>query len=84
MRPDTGCADPDVPSMPPLPHVSLLVQIPGPEGRGLLLEDLRIGRQQLYESPEELLQELAARLASAAPPLDGPTSNDTPTLREPT
>lgn len=84
MRLDTGCADPHPTSMSPLPQLSLLVQIPGPEGRGLLLEDLRIGRQQLYGSPAELLQELAARLASAEPPPGGPTSNDTPTLREPT
>ena len=31
-----------------LPHLSLLVQIPGPDGWGLLLEDLRYGQQQFF------------------------------------
>lgn len=67
-----------------LPHLSLLVQIPGPDGWGLLLEDLRYGQQQFFGTAEELLQELAARLASTPPPA-GPSdvpATDTPTLRE--
>lgn len=67
-----------------LPHLSLLVQSPGPDGWGLLLEDLRTGRQQLFGSAEELLHEAAARLA-AAPPFAGQPSvppTHTPPLRE--
>lgn len=67
-----------------LPHLSLLVQIPGPDGWGLLLEDLRDGRQQLFRTAEELLQEVATRLASTPPPAgpSGVQPTRTPTLRE--
>lgn len=52
-------------------RLSLLVQIPGPDGYGLMLEDLRSGRQQPFDSPEQLLDAVGQSVYSASSPGDG-------------